>query len=91
VNFNFLNSPIPDSCQEIHELQMGVSAPGAARSAGRGSPRVYRRSQFNIQTTSATKLAIRMATLPNEMNPIIMSKIKWPIEPAARQSAGTMN
>jgi hypothetical protein len=48
-------------------------------------------SQLNIQIVSATKLAIRMATLPNEMNPIIMSKIKWPIEPTARQGAGTMN
>jgi hypothetical protein len=46
-------------------------------------PLVYRMSRLSIQTAIPTKLANRMATLPNETNPIRISKIRWPIDPTA--------
>jgi hypothetical protein len=44
-------------------------------------PLAYRMSWLSVQAAIPTKLANRMVTLPNEMNPIRISKIRQPIEP----------
>jgi hypothetical protein len=54
-------------------------------------PLAYRMSWLSIQAAIPTKLANRMATLPNEMNPIRISKIRWPIDSTAPPETSIVN
>jgi hypothetical protein len=52
---------------------------------------VYRMGSRRTQAANPIKLANRAATLPNAMNPIMISKIRWPNKITTHPKAGSMD